>query len=224
VVAVRFNVKNIMLNAKAVERALGRRTAIALTRYGKIARQEARKAIKIAVPTSTKRDKARRDIIEGRSNQDWNRFWQGKRNLAKHYERVRAGMGKQSHHGGYPLARTRHKYATIRNIQYAYSKQRESVVIGPLGFTRKTGVPAALEYGGRTTLYERQIEYPKTITNGVKSGGTITKWVPTNARYAQRKRTVKAGYRPSMSLTMRRLKIRKTMEQSILYADRKVKG
>ena len=201
------------LDDKAIQRGIDRRTAIALNRFGKFTRQEARKRIKVAVPPIAKAQEARADIAEGYKRKDWRRFNEGKKKLAKHYEKKKKGLEKKSLPGGYPIARTRSKFATIRNVQYSYDRTRRGVVIGPIGFSKPTGVPQALEEGRKSIVYEKSL-----IVNGKKV------WIPASKKTARRKRSVTVGKRPTMALTFATMQSRNTLKACIEYADKKLGG
>jgi phage gpG-like protein len=49
--------------------------------------------------------------------------------------------------GSPPFAWSRDKFATLKNILFGYDENRESVIVGPVGFGRKE-VPALHEFGG----------------------------------------------------------------------------
>lgn len=229
---LRMGKMRLRFDDKAIDKAIRRREQIALTRYGSISRRHARREIKIARTSGSKTRKALEDLRSDNAST--------RKKAAKRLANYRSKSDRKSTPGGYPLARTRHPFATIRNIGYAYDRSRRSVVIGPVGLRKKTGVPEALEEGKMTTIHEVPINRQVTFNSGQKRWldtrtGQFVKqqptmqYRPTSRKAAKstaggRSRRVRVGKRPTMALTYSAMARIKTMKKSIEYADRKLGG
>lgn len=73
---------------------------------------------------------------------------------------------KASAAGSPPSVHSRDKFATLKNILFAYDPGAKSVIVGPVGLTRKRisgsvrTVPALMEFGGTATQNHRRRKYP----------------------------------------------------------------
>jgi len=229
---LRMGKMRIRFDDKAIAKAISRREQIALNRYGSFARKHARKEIKIARVSGNKYGKAFRDLKSDDAST--------RKRAAARLANYAKSSGRQSTPGGYPIARTRNQYATIRNIGYAYDRSSRSVVIGPVGLRKATRVPETLEYGRSATLHEVPINRQVTFKGGQKrwldtrTGKFVAQtptmqYRPASSRTAKstpggRSRRVHIGKRPTMSLTYGAMDRAKTMKKSIEYADRKLGG
>lgn len=229
---VKPQLKKLWLNSQAIEKAIGRRAAIALTRYGSICRKEARRQIKIVAPTRNREKSAWADVRSTDKKIQ-------KRGFQKLARQARA-QERSSTPGGYPLSHTRDSRATIRNIQYHYDMNRRGVVIGPVklntvnfrnmgrfGGLVATPVPAILEYGGVTKKLETSWDSGKSwrrtdLRRGAVSYSKHEK--RTGHKIQHRSRNILVRKRPTMALTFATLQSRNVLEASILYADKKLGG
>lgn len=90
----------------------------------------------------------------------------GSRVRRKARDIIRFTKKKASKPGQPPRSHTKHPFASIRNILYAYEPQRQGVVIGPVAIRPNTEVPSTLEVGGKVR-YTMQLR-PKYYYKGRK--------------------------------------------------------
>lgn len=73
--------------------------------------------------------------------------------------RARSSLRKRkaaSTPGSPPSVHTNDQYATLRNIHFQFSRERMSVVIGPIKLNNRTGlVPGLMEHGGTVSLNDK---------------------------------------------------------------------
>jgi hypothetical protein len=71
---------------------------------------------------------------------------------------------KISSPGDPPNAHAKGKYATLKNILFAYEPHRHSVVVGPVKLSKSRGsktVPEVLEFGGSTRINGKRVVITK---------------------------------------------------------------
>jgi len=90
----------------------------------------------------------------------------GSRTRRKARDLIRFTKKRASKPGQPPRSHTKHPFASIRNIVYAYEPARQGVVIGPMAIQPNTKVPSTLEGGGRVR-YTMQLR-PKYYYHGRK--------------------------------------------------------
>ena len=102
-----------------------------------------------------------------------------------------------------PRARTKHPFATLRNIQFFYESTRKSVVIGPVKFGSTTEggktIPELLHYGGSATVRIRPywVRKSKGKRGGKRKQQRVVVWV-SDPRAKPRRVVYKA--RPFMTV------------------------
>lgn len=184
---------------RKVLRAYERGAERGLKRVGRILVNAAKSEIKYAAPTPRQFEKLSSPDPAVR------------RRAAASIARTKA---KRSSAGGPPLARSRSKSRTLRNILYAWSRTRQSVLVGPVRFSSKASnvVPETLEYGGPAEVFEVEIN-ARAAELGRDAAGRYTRrtvrkktWVPVgrkgygrSPRKQRRRRMVSVGRRPFVS-------------------------
>ena len=73
--------------------------------------------------------------------------------LRKAFRNALRRRKKTSSPGQYPHVHSNDKYATLKNILYAYNPSRHSVYVGPVRLNTKHNVPQLLTHGG--TVHKR---------------------------------------------------------------------
>lgn len=106
-----------------------------------------------------------------------------KNQTGKAYQRWLDEIQKQpaSPPGTPPFVHTDDKYATLKNILFAFNTV-DSVVVGPVGLRATSNVPSLHEYGGSQTIHEKKVAFP--------NGGH--RWIPTGRRGARRGQPLRA--------------------------------